>query len=492
MKEINGWPRGAASGVVRATITRSGFWAVHAGRIGLSVLLALGVSAVAADRLAAQRTQLEKIVQRRVLPNGLEVIVIENHGVPLVTAEVTVRNGAFTQAPEYAGLAHLYEHMFFKANDRFPDTDEYIDRMSTLGAVFNASTREEQVNYYLTVSSDSLEAGLRLLVSGFLSPKFRADELERERQVVIGEYDRNESSPFFRMEQETGKRLWGGLWSRKNVIGDRAVILGTTPDKMRTIQNLYYVPNNSVLIVSGDVNPAAAFTLAERIFGPWKRGEDPFVRAPVPPIPPLSASQAVIVEESVNAVTVLVQWHGPSVRADEAATFVADVYSDVLNNPQSRFQKRLVDSGLWQAIGVNYYTLNNVGPISVSGQTTPERLRDAIRAMLTELRASVEPGYVTNDELAATKASRAVTTQFGMERSSEFAHTIGFWWSVSGLEYYMKYIDEMAKRTAADLQSYGRKYIVGKPYVVGVLLSPEDRRRINLTERELLLLGSAR
>jgi zinc protease len=232
--------------------------------------------------------------------------------------------------------------------------------------------------------------------------------------------------------------------------------------------------------------------MTERIFGPWKRGEDPFVRAPVPPIPALKASQAVIVEESVNAVTVLVQWHGPSVRADEAATFVADVYSDVLNNPQSRFQKRLVDSGLWQTISVNYYTLNNVGPISVSGQTTPERLRDAIRAMLTELRASVEPGYVTNDELAATKANRAVTTQFGMERSSEFAHTIGFWWSVSGLEYYMKYIDEMAKRTAGDLQSYGRKYIVGKPYVLGVLLSPQDRRRINLTERELLLLGSAR
>jgi len=440
----------------------------------------------------AQRAQLEKVVQRRTLANGLEVIVIENHGVPLVTAEVTVRNGAFTQSPEYAGLAHMYEHMFFKSNAKYPDTDQYIDEMSRLGAVFNASTREEQVNYYLTISSDSLEAGLNLLVTGFLSPKFRADELERERQVVIGEYDRNESSPFFRLEQETGKRLYSTQWSRKNVIGDRQVILGTTPDKMRTIQNLYYVPNNSVLIIAGDVNPATAFALAERIFSPWKRGEDPFIRLPIPPIPPLTVSQAVIVEADVNAVTVLVQWHGPSVRRDEASTFVADVYSDVLNNPQSRFQKRLVDSGLWQGVSVNYYTLDNVGPISVGGQTTPERLREAVRAMLDELRASVEPGYMSADELAATKANRAVTTQFGMERSSEFAHTIGFWWSVSGLDYYLKYIDEMASRTAIDLQRYARTYIVNKPFVLGVLISPGDRRRINLTERELLLMGVAR
>lgn len=457
---------------------------------GVMAATAMG-AAFGPQRVEAQRAYLQTIVQRQVLPNGLEVIVIENHGVPLVTLEVTVRNGAFTQSPEYAGLAHLYEHMFFKANDTYPEPDQFIDEMSKLGAVFNASTREEQVNYYLTLSSDSLEAGLRLLVSGFLSPKFRADELEREREVVIGEYDRNESSPFFRFEQETGKRLWGAAWSRKNVIGDRSVILSTTPEKMRRIRERYYVPNNSVLIIAGDVRPTDAFALAARIFGAWPRGDDPFAREPVPPVPPLGTSQAVIVEEPVNAVTVLIQWHGPSVRSDEAATFAADVYSDVLNNPQSRFQQRLVDSGLWQGVGVNYYTLNNVGPISVSGQTTPERLRDALRALLAELRASIGPGYFTPAELAATTANRAVTTEFGMERSSEFAHTIGFWWSVSGLEYYMKYVDAMAMQSAADLQRYARTYIVGKPMVIGVLMSPADRRRSTITERELLLIGGA-
>ena len=472
MREIKGWIRKDAS-------------AREFGR-GFVIALALFAPLVA----FAQRAELEKIIQRRVLPNGLEVIVVENHGVPLATVEITVRNGSFTQSPEYAGLAHLYEHMFFKANDAYPNPDQFIDRASELGAVFNASTREEQVNYFLTVPSDSIEGGLRFLAAALLAPKFRADELERERQVVIGEYDRNESQPGFRLEQELGKKVYGDQWSRKNVIGDRQVISTTTPDKMRAIRDLYYVPNNSVLIISGDVNPGRSFATAEQIFSLWRRGDDPFVKMPIPLIKPLTRNAGLIVDEPVNAVTVLVQWHGPSVRKDEAATFVADVFSDVLNNQQSRFQKKLADSGLWQGVLVNYYTLNNVGPITVSGQTTPEKLRAAMAALFVELGESVKPGYFTQDELEATKANRAVTTAFGMERSSEFSHTIGFWWSVSGLEYYMKYNDEMAKRTAADLRAYANKYIIGKPHVVGVMMTAEDRKRIKLTEDELAKMGA--
>ena len=477
MKEINKrWRQIASVPTIVATVALS---SVAAGAL---------VAATAAPA-RAQRAELEKVIQRKVLPNGLEVIVFESHGVPIVTAEITVRNGSFTQTPEYAGLAHLYEHMYFKANDQYPNPDQYIDRASELGAVFNASTREEQVNYFLTLSSDSLEAGLKFLVAPLLAPKFRPDELERERQVVIGEYDRNESSPFFRLEEAMGKKLWTTEWSRKNVIGDRKVISTTTPDKMRTIRELYYVPNNSVLIITGDVNPAAAFALADRIFSPWKRGDDPFAKAPVPPIPPLTKSDGVIVEEDVNAVSVVIQWHGPSVRKDEAATFVADVYSDVLNNQQSRFQKKLVDSGLWQGVAVNYYTLNNVGPISVSGQTSADKLRPAMAALYKELEASTKPGYFTQEELEATKASRAVSSAFGREKASDFSHTIGFWWAASGLEYYMKYVDEMAKRTPADLRSYATKYIIGKPHIVGVMMTPADRAKLKLTPDELARLG---
>jgi zinc protease len=271
------------------------------------------------------------------------------------------------------------------------------------------------------------------------------------------------------------------------MIGVRPVLQTVTPDKLREIQRRYYVPNNTVLIVTGDVDPARVFTLAEQVLGDWKAGPDPFAGdGAIPPIPALTGNSVVFVEQPVGAVTVLMRWQGPSVRKDPAATYAADVFSDALNQPGSAFQQRLVDSGLFQSIGVNYYTLDQVGPITIMGQTTPDRLRDALRALNREIDRLAEPGYITQEQLDATKAERAVSTAFGFDRPSDFAHTLGFWWSVAGLEYYMGYVDNMAAQSLQDLRNYARKYIVGKPRVAGIVLPPGVKQRLGLTDADVL------
>ena len=355
-----------------------------------------------------------------------------------------------------------------------------------MGAEFNGTTSEERVNYYLTVSADSVEGGMKFLAAALITPLFRKDELEREREVVIGEYDRNESSPFFQFTTAMGKALWSSAWSRKNPLGERAVIQSTTPDKMRLIQQRYYVPNNTAIIVSGDITPAKAFSLARSIFGDWKRGADPFAENPIEPIPPLTRDTAVIVEQPIGSVVVMLQWQGPSATKDAAATYAADVFSDVLNQPGSRFQRRLVDSGLFHSIGVNYYTLNHVGPITIEGETSPEKLNDALAALRAEIKKLDDPGYFSAAELAATKQHRIVGTMLGLERASGFAHQLGFWWAVTGLDYFFGYVDTMAQQTPHDLQSYAAKYIIGKPHVTGVLLAPEAQRALQLTPSSLL------
>jgi len=452
--------------------------------------LALAFAFLAPVHAWGQRAELDKIIQRKVLPNGLEVIVVENHGVPLATVEIDVKNGSFTQTPEYEGLAHMYEHMFFRADAKYPEPNEFWDRASELGAVFNASTQEERVNYYMTVPTEKLEDAIGLVSAAIQAPLFRRDELERERQVVIGEYDRNESSPFFALQRQIDLKLYPGNYSRKNTIGNREIVSTTTPEKMRAIQQKYYIPNNSVLIVAGDVTPASVFAIADRELGQWKRGPDPFVTDPIPPIPALQKSEGVIVEAPVGAVTVQVQWQGPSVGQDPKSTYAADVFSDVLNDPQSQFQQRLVDSGLWQAVGVNYYTLNHTGPITISGQTSPEQLKEALAALYGEIAKFDSPGYFSADELEAVKAHRAVTSAFDRERASGFAHTLGFWWSVASLEYYMGYVDYMAQQTINDLRAYARKYILGKPYIAGVLIAPDARQSLKLAPDDLVMAGT--
>jgi len=145
-------------------------------RTYLAVLALLAVF-TAWSPIHAQRAELERRIRRDTLPNGLEIIVVENHGVPLATVEANVRNGSFTQSPTYEGLSHLYEHMFFKANLSYPEPDAFVARASELGAIFNASTQEERVNYYLTVPSDSTVPAIALLATALRTPLFLKDEL---------------------------------------------------------------------------------------------------------------------------------------------------------------------------------------------------------------------------------------------------------------------------------------------------------------------------
>ncbi len=163
----------------------------------------LAAAIVALFATASLEAQADLPVKDTVLANGLHVIVIENHAVPLVTVELDVRNGAFTQPPEYEGLAHLYEHMFFKANKTIPSQEKYLQRLRQLGASWNGTTSDEQVNYFVTVGVDSTRPALQFMEDAVRYPLFQMDELIRERPVVIGEFDRNEANPFFHLARGT-------------------------------------------------------------------------------------------------------------------------------------------------------------------------------------------------------------------------------------------------------------------------------------------------
>ena len=424
-----------------------------------------------------QRATLERVISQSMLPNGLEVIVVENHNVPLATIEVVVKNGSFTQEPQDEGVAHLFEHMLFRAyTDTVPNAS-FARAAGEITAGFNGTTNEESVTYYATLPSRHIERGVQLLATLMRRPRFRADDLDRERQVVLGEYDRQVANPFYHLRAATGRALWGSAWSRKNTLGSREAINAATVGRLEAIFERYYIPNNSALIVTGDVNPQQVFELARKHFGPWQRGPDPFQEFPVPPVPPLERDTTVITEADTRDVVVMLQWQGPSVGKDPDATYAADVFSDVLNAPTSEFRKKLVDSGLWQSLGVNYYTLDHVGPITILGETTPENLRPALQALYAEIAKLGDPKYFPAQALADSKQERKVGTAFGLERASGFAHTIAFWWSVADLEYYMGYVDNMAAQTARDLADYGRKYIAGRPKVIGLMMSAEQAAR---------------
>jgi zinc protease len=416
------------------------------------------------------------------LENGLEIIVIENSSVPLVTIEIDVRNGAYTEPPEFDGLSHLYEHMFFKANESIPSQEKYMERLRELGMIFNGSTSSERVNYFFTVHKDSLLPAMDFMKAAILTPLFLEEELVRERPVVTGEFDRNEANPYFHLNRAVDQKLWYKYFSRKNVIGDRNVILSADHDKMLTIKNRFYIPNNSALMIAGDVEHNNIFKLAKKYFTEWERREDPFEKFPIPEHPPLKSNQTVIVEKPVNAVTLQIAMQGPSVSKDMRSTFAADVFSFILGQNNSAFQKNLVQSGLFNNVNLTYYTQDHTGPITVFAQTTADKYEQAQKALFAEIDKFTMDDYFTDEQIEYAKTQLEMSEMFGQERPSTFVHTLGFWWCVGGgLDYYLNYIENLKSITRDDITKYINTYIKNKPYVKGILLSPSDRAKLGIT-----------
>jgi zinc protease len=424
--------------------------------------------------------------QQKTLKNGLQVIVIENHSVPLVTVELAVKNGSYTEPPEFNGLSHLYEHMFFQSNER-SQTEGYLEKIGEAGAQFNAQTREEVVNYYYTALKRGLRPVMMFMRDELRYPLFDKGELEREIQVVLDEFARNEANPYFHFNRAIDQRLWYKHFSRKNIIGDRKVIETCTPEKMRAIQRKFYLPNNTALVVAGDVNAQEIFQMAEELYGDWPAGEDPFLKNPLAEHPPLTKDEPVIVTQPVNAASLMMSYHGPSTDTDAAATYAADVLSFALRQQDSKFYKALVDTGITTGATMGYYTQRNVGPIQFTAQTTADKLKAAIKALNTEIAKLEALDYITDEQLESAKTLLEANEIFTREKPSEYAHTVSFWWASSGLDYYANYVENCRKVTKADIQRYVQKYIKGKHRVIGVILSEAEKKQIGLTEQDLLV-----
>ncbi|MEO5561851.1 MAG: pitrilysin family protein [Chitinophagaceae bacterium] len=441
-------------------------WIVAAG-------LAVGLTAMAQPRLP------EHYFWQK-LDNGLEVVVIENHKVPLATIEIAVKNGAYTEGPEYSGLSHLFEHMFFKANNDYPDQEKFIRRTEELGMIWNGTTGDERVNYYFTFDKDSLEAGLKFMNAAIRFPIYRTEDMQKERPVVDGEFQRGESDPYFQLWIDVNKRCWGDLFTRKNPIGDHDVINTATPEKMMVIKDKYYFPNNSLLVICGDVKPAEAFAKAKAIYGDWKASDfNPHEKYPIPEFKPLEKTDYNITTSSIAQTPyVMLQWEGPDFRNDSAATIAADVWSSILGLNSSKWQQALIDKGLATYIAMSYQTAKYVGPINLFAVPNPTKLKEFNTELMNQIDKMDDEGYFTYDQLATAKANLLRNKVRQVEKPSSLPSNLTFFWCSTSLDYFNDYDAAMQKVTMGDITRFIKKYLTGKPYIAGMIINDEMNKAL--------------
>jgi zinc protease len=443
------------------------------------LILAVSVFLLAVQGMAQPRLPQGYFWKK--LPNGLEVIVIENSKVPLATIEIAVKNGAYTEGPEFSGLSHLFEHMFFKANRDYPTQEKLLKRTQELGAIWNGTTGVERVNYFFTFDRDSLKAGLKFINAAIRFPVYREEDMKKERPVVDGEFQRAESSPSFQLWYTVQQHLWGDLITRKNAIGIHEVINTATPEKMMIIKNKYYFPNNSLLTICGDVKHEDAFAMAESIFGDWESsGFDPIQKYPIPPFKPLDKNEYFVKETTIaRTPDMQFSWQGPSYLTDSASTIAADVFSTILGLNSSKLQQALVDKGLASGVSFSYQTCKYVGPIDMFVQPNPNKLKECYAELMNQVGHFTDPDYYTDEQLNDAKAILLRNDIHSKEKPSTLPGQVSFDWCSTSLNYYTDTESNYQKVTRGDIARYIKKYIEGKPMVAGLIISPDLNKQVN-------------
>ncbi len=431
--------------------------------------------------LAVAQKPLPANMFTKKLDNGLTVLVVEDNSVPLATISMGVKNGAYTESPEFNGLSHLYEHMFFKADKDYADQHAFLQQTQELGIIFNGTTNEEKVEYFFTLPNYNLMAGLKLMNSAIRYPAFDNDEIKKERKVVDAEFQRKESNPYYKLIDSMNHHLWGQLYSRKNPIGNHDIINAATPEQMIAIQKKYYWPNNSILIIAGDVHHEEAFNIVENLFKDWApSGFDPFEKFPVPEMKPIEKDDYFIVDsKNTKATMLLFEWQGPDTRRDVLNTYVADIFSFLLAQNSSKLHQALIGSGLASSVSVNYYTQKYTGPISFYIVPNPSKEKECVEVFKQQLALFDSDNYFTDEQLAIAKRFYEIRQEREQESTSEFTHTLSFWWCSASLDYFNTYIDNLNKVTHQDIKNYVQKYLKGAHYCAGMLLNTDNRNEIN-------------
>jgi zinc protease len=277
----------------------------------------------------------------RTLPNGLRVLLVEDHRVPSVAINVGYRVGGKDDPPGRSGFAHLFEHLMFKGTKN--TRPETIDRLTEdIGGLNNAFTADDITNYYEVVPSNYLETLLWAEADRLGSLAVVEENFHTERDVVIGEYDqRILAEPYGMLDELVNRESFAVHPYKRGVIGDPENLRAATLDDVVAFHGTFYRPDNAVLVVVGDFDPAQANAWIDKYFGRVPQPAAPIPRVEV--VEPPQTAERTFTYRAANVPLPAVEYayHIPAWRHPDAAAL--DIVETLLGmGKSSRLYQSLV------------------------------------------------------------------------------------------------------------------------------------------------------
>lgn len=432
----------------------------------IAVLIALGLLSAGPLPLAAQNLRVP--YQLFTLPNGLQVILHEDHSVPVVAVNTWFHVGSADEQPGRTGFAHLFEHIMFMGSQHVP-TGEFDRQLEAAGADNNGSTTEDRTNYYEDGPANALALMLYLDSDrlGFLLPEITPDKVDLQRGVVQNERRQSyENRPYGLAQENILQRLYpAGHPYHWPVIGSMTDLQAATIEDVRRFFQTYYTPNNATLAIAGDITPRDARQLVERYFGDIPRG--PAVTRRPPPAVELGDVVNAVIEDRVQVPRVYDAWH--SVKAFDPDDATLDVVANVLaGGRSSRLYRRLVYELQVATDVVAFQDGSRIdGKFEIYATARPGHALDELQAVIDqELKKLAEQGPTVRE---VERAQNGFEAQFmsRMEQVGGKADQLNFYnYFVGTPDYFQKDLDRYHRVTPAAVKRAAHRYLADLPRVL--------------------------
>ena len=275
------------------------------------------------------------------LSNGMHVILHQDNSAPVVTTSVMYHVGAKDENPERTGFAHFFEHLLFEGTENIPK-GEWFTIVTSAGGSNNANTTDDRTYYYEVFPSNNVELGLWMESERLLHPVINQDGVDTQNEVVKEEKRlRVDNSPYGKFLENIKLNMFKKHPYKGTTIGKMAHLDAATLEEFQAFNKKFYVPNNAVLVVAGDIDVPAVKGMIEDYFGPIPRGED-IVRN-FPKEDPITAPmRAKAYDSNIQIPAIMAAYRTPSFKDRDA--YVLSMISTYLSDGKtSKLYKKIVD-----------------------------------------------------------------------------------------------------------------------------------------------------
>ena len=435
-------------------------------RLALTFALTFTFSALI---VPGARAGITDAVKTETLPNGLKVLVLENHKAPVATFNLFTKVGSRNESFGKTGISHLVEHLKFRGTKKY-GPEEFSNIIQQNGGMDNAFTGADFTDYFEVINRDHLDVpiGLEADRMANFDPKGFDSELavvEEERRM------RTDDNPEDALSESTQAQAYVEHPYHWPVIGWMQDIQRLTLADALKYHSVYYSPQNAIAVAVGDFDSNKVLKQIAESFGPIKNGPKP------PPVlevePPQQGVRKIVLRHAANLPAFNEAYHVPNYRVGGTDAFALEIASELLSDGKSSrlYRTMVLDKRMVVEVSANYdMTSFDPGLFELSAQMRPGvKTEDAIaeaNKVVDQLKA--EP--VGAEELQKAKNLEQSSFVFLQDSIFEEALQLGVWEMLGSYHLMDKYLTGIDKVTAADVQRVAKKYLVENNCTVGVLM----------------------